>query len=180
MRDVRVTRRSVLGSVGAVSVSSSLTAQAVGADAGAFLSATAPPRTAPAFDAVLKVGRAQRSAAGATLASAPILGGEIAGPLLSGEVLPGLVEWRIDAPSQSMEVCARFSVRREDGVMVEVRDRAVIPAATAPAAAAGLCTAPELLDAASEMPASPELLVGRLDATRFGSGVVVLRAFRIV
>lgn len=182
MWEMRITRRSVLGSVGAVSLSPALTAHALTGPVDAALQPddSPPVRSVPAFDAHLVVGPARRSAADPASGWAPVTGGEVTGSVLRGVVLPGRVEWHVDHASQCVEIRARFSVLRADGVRVEVRDRAVYPSAVAPGAVVGLCTAPELLDAATEQPVSPMLLVGRLDASGFDAGRVSLRAFRVV
>jgi hypothetical protein len=137
-------------------------------------------RTELAFEGQIRTGPQQRSSASPAEYSAAIVGGEISGPLLAGAVQSGRIEWTVDAASQTMQVTARYAVLRQDGVLVQVRDRSVHPQAIAPAASTRLQTAPEIIfdDAHHGQPAC--LLVGLLDASGFSSGQVILRAFRVV
>jgi hypothetical protein len=40
-----------------------------------------------------------------------ILGGEVAGPMLQGEILPGGADWQIVRPDGTIEVVARYTIR---------------------------------------------------------------------
>lgn len=133
-----------------------------------------------AFIANLLVGRQLRNGAAPVRFSAPVLGGEVTGTLLSGQVQPGLVEWTIDERSNTVELVASYAVLRADGVLVQVRDRSMHPAAVAPAANAGIRTAPALQADSGHIDLPPSVLVGVLDASAFADGKVSLRAFRVV
>ena len=50
----------------------------------------------------------------------PILGGQIPGPGLSGEVLPGGADHQIIRPDGVVELVARYTVRLPDGALVYV------------------------------------------------------------
>jgi hypothetical protein len=171
----------VLGSVGAVSVASALTPQS---QAEAISGPTAAATTAavsaePAFEILLKVGPAHSAGADGLLTAA-IVGGTAEGKLLTGAVQPGRVDWRSDSSSSMVEITASFGVLRENGELVQLRDRSVYPAAVAPATLSSLPSSPEMLDASGDHALSPTLLVGRLDATGFAAGHVKLSVFRVV
>src|SRR4029077_5070866 len=44
-----------------------------------------------------------------------ILGGEVHGPKLSGEILPGGADWQIVRPDGTIEVVARYTIRADMG-----------------------------------------------------------------
>jgi hypothetical protein len=172
MEQTRFSRRTVLGSVGAVSVAPALPGDG---DESARLSV----HTEPAFAGTIFVGPQQRGTSQAHF-SAAILGGEVSGPLLQGQVLPGRIEWTIDAGSQTMQLSASYAVRCADGSLVQVRDRSVQGAAAAPAAGKSLRTVPELHADGELGGLSGSVLVGVLDASGFSAGQVMLRVFRVV
>jgi hypothetical protein len=180
MPRMRITRRAVLGSVG-VSLSSSLTAPA--AASLALASRAGDPQLLPqarrAFAARLEVGSTEQLRGARAQRWANIHGGAIDGPHLTGVVQGGRIDWSTDAAGESVEITARIIVRSHDGRMVEIRDRAVYPAAGAGSPGAALCTAPELVEPAGEPPVSPALLVGRLDVSDLHQGVVRLLAFEV-
>ena len=172
----------MLGSVGAVSMSPTLLATGSAGAAAAAASGQTPSavQTELAFVGVFRMGPQQRGADASAARSAAILGGEVTGPLLQGEIQPGRIEWQLDAAGESVQISAHYAVRRPDGALVQVSDRSVHPVATRPAAATGLRTAPQI--SMDDVPAgqSPCLLVGVLDASGFSAGQVTLRAFRLV
>lgn len=51
-----------------------------------------------------------------------ILGGEVAGPRLDGEILPGGADWQIVRPDGTIEVVARYTIRSTSGAMIYVRN----------------------------------------------------------
>ena len=51
-----------------------------------------------------------------------ILGGEVAGPRLSGEILPGGADWQVVRPDGTIEVVARYTIRSSDGALVYVQN----------------------------------------------------------
>jgi hypothetical protein len=50
----------------------------------------------------------------------PIVGGRFAGPLMSGEVLPGGADWCLVRPDGSCDIWARYTLKTDDGVLVGV------------------------------------------------------------
>lgn len=172
-----ITRRSLLGTAGAASLTPVLLKDA-DACTGQQL-APAVPNAARAFTARLGVGTASRVGAQPGLHHASIRGGEITGPLLNGKVQGGRVQWHVDAARGQVEITARFAVLRADGMLLEVRDSARYPATSLPAVTGPIASAPVLMETAGELPATPALLVGRLDASQFANGVVLLHAFEV-
>jgi hypothetical protein len=171
MASARITRRAMLGSAGAASLSPVLPASAPDSQA---------PHTRLAFAADVSVGAAEIVAGQPGRRWSAVLGGNIHGPLLSGAVQGGRIDWHVDALSQSVEISARFGVLGRDGRLLEIRDRAVFPGSSLPASMTRIVTAPLLLEAAETVPAAPALLVGRLDASQFARGVVHLDAFEVL
>jgi hypothetical protein len=51
-----------------------------------------------------------------------ILGGEVAGPKLEGEILPGGADWQIVRPDGTIEVVARYTIRSKQGALVYVQN----------------------------------------------------------
>jgi len=51
-----------------------------------------------------------------------ILGGEVHGPRLTGEILPGGADWQIVRPDGTIEVVARYTLRAASGALVYVQN----------------------------------------------------------
>ena len=51
-----------------------------------------------------------------------ILGGEVEGPRLSGEILPGGADWQVVRPDGTIEVVARYTIRSREGALVYVQN----------------------------------------------------------
>ena len=51
-----------------------------------------------------------------------ILGGEVAGPMLHGEILPGGADWQVVRPDGTIEVVARYTIRSSAGALVYVQN----------------------------------------------------------
>ena len=51
-----------------------------------------------------------------------ILGGEVMGPRLEGEILPGGADWQIVRPDGTIEVVARYTIRATSGALVHVQN----------------------------------------------------------
>ncbi len=51
-----------------------------------------------------------------------IVGGEVAGPRLDGEILPGGADWQIVRPDGTIEVVARYTIRSASGAMIYVQN----------------------------------------------------------
>ena len=54
-----------------------------------------------------------------------ILGGEVSGPRLSGEILPGGADWQVVRPDGAIHVEARYTIRAASGGLVYVRNDGV-------------------------------------------------------
>lgn len=163
--DARITRRSVLGSIGAAGMFPVL-AQAIAPGA--------PRVERPLLQAGLRIGEPQAGEAG--WRHATILGGSMIGGLLQGEVQSGRIEWLVDPASGAVEVAASMQVLRSDGARIELRDRSSAAGADHQHGMPGVPTAPRLFDAAG-VPLPQPMLAGRLDASLLAQGAVTLRAF---
>ncbi|MBQ0961687.1 DUF3237 domain-containing protein [Ideonella sp. 4Y11] len=51
----------------------------------------------------------------------PLLGGTVEGPELSGEILPGGVDWQVLRADGVLEIAAHYVIRTPDGALVEVQ-----------------------------------------------------------
>lgn len=51
-----------------------------------------------------------------------ILGGEVQGPRLEGEILPGGADWQIVRSDDTIEVVARYTIRSSGGALVHVQN----------------------------------------------------------
>jgi hypothetical protein len=51
-----------------------------------------------------------------------ILGGEVDGPRLTGEILPGGADWQIVRPDGTIEVVARYTMRSDKGALIYVQN----------------------------------------------------------
>jgi hypothetical protein len=93
-------------------------------------------------------------------------------------VQAGRIEWSVPAAGAPVEVTTQLLVACADGSLVEVQDRGVLPADADPASHAAIPTRPELTGGREE-PDVPVLLVGRLDASELGKGILKLQAFEV-
>ena len=55
----------------------------------------------------------------------PIIGGEISGPRLAGQILSGGADWQAIREDNVTEVLARYTVRAIDGTLISVTNRGV-------------------------------------------------------
>ena len=55
----------------------------------------------------------------------PIIGGEFSGPRMRGEVLPGGADWQILRSDGVSELEARYTLRTDDGALIQVRNLAL-------------------------------------------------------
>jgi len=114
--------------------------------------------------------------------SAIILGGEAAGPLMNGAVLPGALEWSLDAARGVLQLSAHYDLEDGNGLRIHVMDRAAV----AVDAASGhwnapLSTSPDLQRISGSSTACPEALyLGRLDARQLDAGRLRLNIHRVV
>ena len=51
-----------------------------------------------------------------------ILGGEVHGPRLTGEILPGGADWQIVRPDGTIEVVARYTIKSTQGALIYVQN----------------------------------------------------------
>ena len=51
-----------------------------------------------------------------------ILGGEVTGPRLEGEILPGGADWQIVRPDGTIEVVARYTIKARSGALIYVQN----------------------------------------------------------
>ena len=51
-----------------------------------------------------------------------IVGGEVQGPRLAGEILPGGADWQIVRPDGTIEVVARYTIRSDQGALIYVQN----------------------------------------------------------
>jgi Protein of unknown function (DUF3237). len=56
----------------------------------------------------------------------PITGGTFKGPNIKGEVLPGGEDWQLTRPDGDTELNARYLLKTDDGVVIQVINRALI------------------------------------------------------
>jgi hypothetical protein len=111
MADARMTRRAVVGAVGACSLWPVL---------GDALAIEAPaPAAAKAFEAVLWLGIAQ--AGDGNHRWAQVAMGEVTGGSLCGSVQSGRLDWHVDPATGAAEAVATCRVRGVDGKMRNLR-----------------------------------------------------------
>lgn len=56
----------------------------------------------------------------------PITGGTFAGPKVKGEVLPGGEDWQLVRPDGDTELNARYLLKTDDGIVIQVINNALI------------------------------------------------------
>jgi hypothetical protein len=85
---------------------------------------TTAPMTRPAFSIRAKVGPIQdlgQTSRGHRRVI-DILGGEVSGPKLEGEILPGGADWQIVRLDGTIEVVARYTIKAKSGATVYVQN----------------------------------------------------------
>src|SRR5688500_7470756 len=117
MARARISRRSLLGSVGAASLAPGLLSPTP-SEARLAQDSAGAPQLQPAFAAELALGVPALDGAVPQQMRAEIQGGSVTGRLLRGTVQHGTVGWRSDPVAALTEVTARFTVLREDGRLV--------------------------------------------------------------
>lgn len=53
----------------------------------------------------------------------PIVGGQVSGPRLTGEVVPGGADWQLVRTDGTIDLVARYTVRAADGTLISVVNR---------------------------------------------------------
>lgn len=56
----------------------------------------------------------------------PITGGTFEGPNIKGDVLPGGADWQLVRPDGDLELYARYLLKTNDGVVIQIIDQALI------------------------------------------------------
>lgn len=89
------------------------------------------PRLRFAFEARVDVAPTEHvgNGAGDVLEFTPITGGTVAGPRLSGTVVPGGGDWSVQRGPTTCELDARYLVRSQDGALIDVTNRGYYRAA---------------------------------------------------
>jgi hypothetical protein len=116
----------------------------------------------------------------AAIGSAIIEGGEARGPAFAGKVLPGSLEWSHD-PRDLTQVVVRYGVRTHDGHHIQLIDRASFPTVAG-------AVWNQQITSTTEVEASPDplaaasrgVLIGRLDASAMGAGMLRLDIHRVI
>ncbi|SOB88222.1 Protein of unknown function [Sphingomonas guangdongensis] len=87
----------------------------------------APPRLAHAFTVSVDVGAPQEQGRvdGKRMRFVPITGGRVSGPRLTGTVLAGGGDWQALHDDGLTEVRARYSIRADDGTIIDVVNEGV-------------------------------------------------------
>ena len=165
--DGSITRRTVLGSVGAVT----LFPQWAGA-----VHSPEPHVPQPVLQISLGIGAPRSGRHG--WRRAQVRTGLATGSLLQGLVRQGQIAWLVDPASGAVQVAADMVLVRRNGALVRLRDRSA-HACAVPFGYPGVPTAPELFDAAGRALESPGPLAGLLDASGLGRGLIQLRAFAL-
>jgi hypothetical protein len=138
--------------------------------------ATSPDAPERVFAATLHIGTAQSGAGNQRWAE--LLGGEVVGPLLSGLVESGRLDWFVDPMTGATDVTIACTVRDFRGRRFRLHDRTTHTAVDALALEPGMPSAPALLDVAGRPRLPQGSLLGRLDARAFPQGRVRLSAFQ--
>lgn len=116
----------------------------------------------------------------AAVGSAIIEGGQARGTAFAGQVLPGSLEWSQDSRGLT-QLVVRYGVQTQGGQRIQLVDRASFPTAQ------GAVWNQQIIST-TEMEASPDplaaaargVLIGRLDASAMGAGVLRLDLHRII
>lgn len=56
----------------------------------------------------------------------PITGGTFEGPSIKGTIVPGGADWSIGREDGVMEICARYTLKTDDGVLIYVVNRGIV------------------------------------------------------
>jgi len=113
--------------------------------------------------------------------SAIIEGGVARGTAFAGAVLPGSLEWSRDPSRDLTQLTIRYGVHTQDGHHVQLVDRASFHAGDAGTWVRPITTATAMEAAPDPLAASAAgLMIGRLDATQMGAGVLRLDLHRVL
>jgi hypothetical protein len=168
----RITRRTLLGSVGAVSLAPALHAE-IGSSSDNPRAAAPSPHATAAFTLHLETGEAQAVAGSTDCWSAEVRGGRVTGLQLHGEVESGRIDFALDAEAGVVRASTRLIIRTPSGAHVELQD---VAERTGRAKLQQLCGRCELMHGGVQRPA---LLVGRMDASALRSGKLSMSVFEV-
>jgi hypothetical protein len=174
----RLARRQVLTSLGAAPILSILSPRA---------QAIAPPRDTaevPGVESewILDITLHLRLATPATAAQgrAIILGGKATGPLLRGAVLPGSLEWSLDAERGVLRLAAHYDLEADSGLRIHVADRAAVAVSAAGCWNVPFTTTPDLELISGPAVHRNALYLGRMDASDIDAGKLRLNVHRVL
>jgi len=71
---------------------------------------------------IIKIGESKHG----TRRVIPIIGGTFEGPKIKGEVLPGGEDWQLVRPDGDMEFDARYLLKTDDGVVIQVINKVLM------------------------------------------------------
>jgi hypothetical protein len=108
-----------------------------------------------------------------------ILGGRAAGPLLDGAVLPGNLEWSLDAGRGVLRWTAQYELEA-GATRVHVADRATVLTSAAGCWNTPFPTAPELQLISGPVALRNALHLGRMDASDIGAGRLRMNVHRVL
>jgi hypothetical protein len=111
--------------------------------------------------------------------SAFILGGRARGPLLDGMVLPGSLEWSVDAERGMLRWAAHFDLEA-GATRIHVVDRATLVASAANYWSAPFSTTPDLEPVSGPVAVRNALHLGRMDASELSAGRLRMNVHRVL
>jgi len=180
MQRSRLSRRSVIVSLGTAPVISALAMPASSASETSLqceAPADAAPQTELVLNAVLNISLV--TPADATVGSAIILGGVAQGEL-AGAVQPGSMEWTRDPERGVLQLAARFELQATSDLRIHVADRATVITAKQ-CWATPFATTPELTVVDGSSAACREAVyLGRMDASQIHAGQLRLTVHRVL
>jgi hypothetical protein len=173
----RLPRRQVLAALGAAPVVSILSSRAEAAAGRRHVAAVPEVQSEWILHVALNVRLA--TPISAAQGRAYILGGRATGPLLDGMVLPGNLEWSVDAERGALKWAAHYDL--EAGVTrIHIADRATVPVPSQDYWRLPFSTTPDLEPVNGPSILRHALHLGRMDASQLGAGRLRMNVHRIL
>lgn len=112
----------------------------------------------------------------------PITGGSFQGPRIQGTVIPGGADWQLTRPDGVMTICARYTLKADDGALISVVNKGLVHMARNPDGTplVYVRTVP-----AFEAPVGPHdwlnksIFAGTLTVGPAGDRSVIIRVYRV-